>query len=67
MRKYITRPKVGDMRVVDRFILFPKTLQDQEGNWVKRWYENVRILQQYRAGAGQDDHNRWVDSLWTIG
>lgn len=67
MRKYITRPKIGDTRIVSDFILFPYTLRDQpgkDGKLVKRWCEKVSILQTYHAGVGQDAHPWWSDSSW---
>ena len=64
------QPKEGDMRIVGRFLLFPKCLN---GEW--RWLENAQIQQEYRPTRwfGEDKlPNRreyptiweWVDVCW---
>ena len=35
-------PKVGDERVVEKFLLFPKTINNE-----MRWLETAKILQRY--------------------
>jgi len=35
-------PKVGDERVVEKFLLFPKVINEE-----MRWLETVKILQKY--------------------
>lgn len=35
-------PKVGDKRVVEMFLIFPKTI-----NYEMRWLETAKILQKY--------------------
>lgn len=44
-------PKVGDERVVEKFLLFPKVINEE-----MRWLETVKILQKYvnEHGINQD-------------
>ena len=53
-------PKVGDERVVEKFLLFPKVINEE-----LRWLETVKILQKYDYG-GEDcgwEDIRFVDDL----
>ena len=44
MRKKVSKqPKVGDSRIVNRFLFFPKTIGDE-----KRWLERTDIMQEYK-------------------
>lgn len=55
------QPKVGDTRIVDRFLLFPKFLDDE---W--RWLELTQIQQEYN-NMGLLESNwtyKWVDLHW---
>ena len=54
------QPKEGDTRIMERFLLFPKLLDDE---W--RWLENAQIDQEYKVmGLGSDWRLRWVDLGW---
>lgn len=62
-RKTKRQPKEGDTRIADRFLLFPKCLDDE---W--RWLELTQIQQEYRRtdrGSDLDDWTyQWVDLRW---
>jgi len=52
-------PKVGDERVVEKFLIFPKTINDE-----MRWLETAKILQQYvnEHGINQDNIGFYFES-----
>jgi hypothetical protein len=58
-------PEVGDIRYKEKFLLFPKIIND-EG----RWLEKARYKQEYgknynRNGYGELYYNyQWVDVEW---
>jgi len=51
--------KVGDERVVEKFLIFPKTINDE-----MRWLETAKILQQYvnEHGINQDNIGFYFES-----
>lgn len=51
-------PKVGDIRVVSKFMLFPKTIHG-----MTIWMESARIVQKYSVWEGCGS---WNDDAWVI-
>jgi hypothetical protein len=41
--KKVDFPDDGDIRIVEKYLLFPKKIKDE-----KRWLENATILQRFR-------------------
>jgi hypothetical protein len=64
-RPKMTKKDVGRLRVVERFLWFPKCLN---GEW--RWWERVKIIQtivQYDVGGSMEWGKfayPWVDQAW---
>jgi hypothetical protein len=50
---YLGEPKKGDKRVVERFLLIPKSVR---GEW--RWLCKVRISQIYLSDYEYSDYNK---------
>lgn len=46
-------PKVGDERVVEKFLLFPKVINEE-----KRWFETAKILQKYAVKSEKKIHSK---------
>jgi hypothetical protein len=62
--KWIMKPKpnVGDERIIEKFLLFPRCLNRE---W--RWFERVRIKQVYDRNPWSDsrgEDNCWVNKDW---
>lgn len=63
-----TPPKIGDTRVVRKFLLFPKSLSGET-----RWLEKANIIQKLIeschpcVGVGAPVHcERWIDVDWSL-
>lgn len=53
-------PRVGDTRIVKRFLLFPKTLNEET-----RWLEWAEIMQGFSCFYSWDEHTfYWEDLDW---
>jgi len=57
MRWKIKKPKVGDERLLHKFLFFPREINDEI-----RWLEWVIIEQRYYFGY--DFGNHWEDLRW---
>lgn len=61
------RPKLGDTRIISKFLLFPKYLENE-----LRWLEYVQIEQVYRhtyscaPGMKPMKTLAWMDQKWII-
>ena len=65
MRKRL--PEVGELRVVTKFLWFPKVLRTAgvENEVQVRWLETCNIKQELRSGYdGIGDWQVWVDRHW---
>jgi hypothetical protein len=64
--------KLGDRRIITRFLVFPKTLwSDKAEGLEKRWLEFAKIAQEYKQLLIDDDPilipyaiRTWVDKKW---
>jgi len=63
VRKEIIKPKIGDTKIVKKYLYFPKTLAisnnfcDSRLEW--RWLEFVMIRKEYTGFYGE-----WRDVCW---
>lgn len=64
MRKVVSSPAhLGALRIVERFILIPKTLPIYETDrWERRWWETYRVVQEYQRMDETSAH--WVTIAW---
>jgi hypothetical protein len=59
MRWKIKYPDIGDERIVNRFLIFPKKLWSRTNECDEiRWLERCNIIQRFYVG------NRWGDRYW---
>lgn len=56
MRWIIKRHYDGEIRVVKKFLIFPRTIKKET-----RWWETVYIKQEYECGGGDCV---WCDKEW---
>jgi len=56
---YRPRPKEGDTRMVERFVLWNVLLTEDGLYWERRWLERCCILQRYSIWGGWEDE-RWA-------
>ena len=61
MRWKIKETKIGDTRIVKKFLILPLTLPTKDGSREKRWLETVRIVQRFERCAAYDG---WTNFRW---
>lgn len=61
------KPKIGDRRIIKKFLLFPKCLKNKDGKEETRWLKNTFIEQERRELHGFDRtmYYSWVDIKWS--
>ena len=56
------KPRYGECRVVDKFLMIPRVLINPKGDKEFRWLEKSRIKQRY--GFGFLDMDMWISEKW---
>jgi len=69
-----SNPSIGDLRIVKKFLLFPKYLQNSDGFMEARWFEVASIEQIYEERTDYDCPSAdaiymsstvdWFDNRW---
>ena len=61
MKFKLKKYRVGDERVIKKFLLIPRTIESET-----KWLEFAEILQEYIEdwNSFQGTHYRWVDRSW---
>lgn len=59
-------PLHGDTRIVEKFLLWPKSLRIELGsrNYEKRWLSREKIVQKFRNPYDAWIIYGWVDTAW---
>lgn len=66
MRKIKQNPKIGDRRIITKFLFFPKTLPHNSVMEL-RWWERANIVQEYGdfgISYNEPPTTSWEDICW---
>lgn len=68
--KIENEPELGDVRIIEKFLLIPRSLPDRKGEIYFRFFEKAKVRQVYKKHKrfdyffGPIVYKSWFDIMW---